>query len=652
MEAPSIFNSAPSVETPPASANSGHSGEAPPASTQTLIETLLQSQARLEARFAALSQNLEQHREELEDFIEDNFKALFLRVELLAELTTQVRNRSSSEEQRRKAVARGKLSPETASILGAYGFMRPSETPQVQLPGSSGESESHSSDSQAKNPRSDTSSPSAGLQRGYASDLPIPRPRHRRHKPKQVLSASPELHAVVPADHSPYLPLDIAQRRHSSPVAHSPLSDAASVLPNSACVPHDGSTKNVAAAAAPPENEESSEEFTASGSLKAMIRTNDADLLNDAMMAQHQSVREGSSLAQKYAMEDLDDLKVAPWTKVVFRLGFAAMRVVGIEPWRPKQPWSCLNYMFRCWWMLANVLFLTSSVIKILRLEFPHISRGSDWLFVDIVLGLSTFLVLPSMGLRPSTLRELQNNTDVLFNIAREKRFEKMWKMHVSKDFVAVIILWCAAVAERMRHTFSHEFGVLDSVHICLFAMSSFTQASITHAIVLRARCLNCILERFLIDTATGQHKRRTELYWKARAALLRRLSIVMERCILLMVSTGTLIAFFLLLDIHSGHRTAVVAPGLLLLYSLAMIWVVAGVTDTCQRMPPVISSLTARRWHGRDALHLVQAISASEAGIYVYDTKVSKSMIVKFVYVTGIALFGISTNILELRFI
>lgn len=275
----------------------------------------------------------------------------------------------------------------------------------------------------------------------------------------------------------------------------------------------------------------------------------------------------------------------------------------------------------------------------------PEVAR----LFVDVILGLSSLLVIPALGVSKRALDELQGNTESLRTFALKRSFQTDWYRLMSWDFACFMIALAVAWSERIRHSWAGGTIHLGRIHLVLFLASSFTQTFAVYSIMCTARGLKCLVDRFLVQLAISQRYVKFEIQWKVRAALMRRLSSGLEWNFMSLGFTATMAVLFGILDVSNGSRLQLIPSCIIFGCVPFMAWSTAGVTEACQKVPPTINALTHSQVNPGARL-LLQSVQMSEAGVNIGGTRLSKGIVIKSFYFTCMAVFGISTNLFDLK--
>eukprot|EP00930_Biecheleria_cincta_P049874 TRINITY_DN35076_c0_g1_i1.p1 TRINITY_DN35076_c0_g1~~TRINITY_DN35076_c0_g1_i1.p1 ORF type:complete len:697 (+),score=100.79 TRINITY_DN35076_c0_g1_i1:93-2183(+) len=615
------------------------------------------AQDKLDVTVERLLLRMHTHKEQIDRTLEMRFSEVLHALDMMAELVIQMRHRPHSRPT--KKIEKGKLSPQAAEILSAYGFRghNPCESPLVGSDDSPGTGSDCSSRKQPANGRSSrTISGNMSLTSGEIIFRCNPRSRQSRSRMKQVLPSTPDLQEDLHDEPD--------ERKRSSPFAQecgTPMSDVQSILPQS-----------------PKEPRLSSGAIENSHSLGEVLRQNDRRLVEAAHLERDRASssdeeettpdngKEATTSGNKYQKslkkvpEDKAEAVCPYWASLGVWLGSICLRVAGFESWTCASKWNCENRAWRCVPFVLNLLFLASSLVRIIGFGCwenqllgaePVSCDGSEVarLFVDVILGLGSCLVLPSAGFSKFALDDLQANIQSLRTFASRRHFHVVWYQLMSWDFFCFTIALVAAWLERMRGSVAEGTMHREKLHLVLFMISSFTVIFAAYSLQCTSRGLKCMVDKFLVQLATSKQYVSFEIRWKVRAALMRRLSSGLEWTFMALGMTATMAVLFGIIDVSNGYRMQLVPPFIVFGCVPCIGWCTAGVTDACQKVPPTINALTHSEVnHG--ARLLLQSVQASEAGIYIGGTRLSKGVVIKLFYFTSMAVFGISTNLFDLK--
>jgi len=140
---------------------------------------------------------------------------------------------------------------------------------------------------------------------------------------------------------------------------------------------------------------------------------------------------------------------------------------------------------------------------------------------------------------------------------------------------------------------------------------------------------------------------------WNVLQAILRKSSSTIELAFVALLCAVIFYLPLLTVDIFafSGFRDSLPAlvPGLVACIGIVrLFFLAAAITDKCTRIPPLMNSLSFGVGTERYRQYIVDYITNSAAGFYVFDVRLSTEMLLKFIYIWGVIAFGLSTQLIS----
>mmetsp|Transcript_18677 Transcript_18677/g.32752 ORF Transcript_18677/g.32752 Transcript_18677/m.32752 type:complete len:873 (+) Transcript_18677:75-2693(+) len=341
------------------------------------------------------------------------------------------------------------------------------------------------------------------------------------------------------------------------------------------------------------------------------------------------------------------------WAERSFKTALRTLKLFGVF----VEEWSWPVVVYRILLVALMTLSFTRCILAISGVAIFSHQHAEDSIlqldgdagvihWMELAIAGGACLALPSIGMRKKVLEDNIRITEALRSAAAKCNFASSWAWQVGQDFGVLVLVWLSALS---LHILSQDFttwhGILQTVQFAVFAGTISTAA---FSSLLWLRGLQCMVDSFLIGLARSQNVPKSERAWKWMSALMRRMSSLNQLCLTLLAGTAALSAASILMDAANGHRADLLPYVILIMYVPSVLWNSATLTDACKRVPPVVSSLCSHRVLDKDTLYLVQLIHMSEAGLYVYDTQLTRGIVQKFVYFTVVALCFTATNIFE----
>eukprot|EP00441_Pelagodinium_beii_P031892 CAMPEP_0197626732 /NCGR_PEP_ID=MMETSP1338-20131121/5563_1 /TAXON_ID=43686 ORGANISM="Pelagodinium beii, Strain RCC1491" /NCGR_SAMPLE_ID=MMETSP1338 /ASSEMBLY_ACC=CAM_ASM_000754 /LENGTH=855 /DNA_ID=CAMNT_0043197287 /DNA_START=66 /DNA_END=2633 /DNA_ORIENTATION=- len=351
----------------------------------------------------------------------------------------------------------------------------------------------------------------------------------------------------------------------------------------------------------------------------------------------------------------LKDSDLPWWAKRSFKMALQTLKVFGVF----AEEWTWLAVAYRSVIIALNMLSFASCIggmtgfvelvgghadYSLLQQPLNSAARHTRWM--ELVISAGACFALPSTGITKKALDDNIKITEALQAAARMRKFGSNWARQVGQDFLVFLLVLISALTLRVLSSdFTSWYCIM---RLVLFTLSAGTIAAAAFGSLFWSRGLQCMIDSFLICLAHGSSVARSERSWKWMSALMRRMSSLNQLCLTLLAGTAALSAASILMDAANGHRADLLPYVILIMYVPSVLWNSATLTDACKRVPPVVSSLCSHRVLDKDTLYLVQLIHMSEAGLYVYDTQLTRGIVQKFVYFTVVALCFTATNIFE----
>eukprot|EP00931_Biecheleriopsis_adriatica_P000243 TRINITY_DN10025_c0_g2_i1.p1 TRINITY_DN10025_c0_g2~~TRINITY_DN10025_c0_g2_i1.p1 ORF type:complete len:697 (+),score=118.94 TRINITY_DN10025_c0_g2_i1:41-2092(+) len=609
-----------------------------------------------------LQTKIQEDKTSVSELIEGSMYNMCTRMETMAELITKCRPKSG----RARGLVKGCMSPDSAMILKSYGYNVPDQA--VVTTGSSPISP------QADSAAASSSESNSGGNGSGGTDSDSAQP-----------SLSPSERIVLHSAGSRRLSSGRRRPRsqQNTPVEGSVMASDCSTLrqsPNMNGLDEDAPRSNSR------RSNGAGNALTNSSSLQRLQRMNDEHFVQLAVEdcsddrspaslptpAEQPTAAEGVRSGRQVHPETFDSLDLkSPDPKCTqssehssecsfarwgFNLSRFICQTVGLQPFRSTSGWNRTEQVYRLLSVLLAAAFLTSSVLQLVKITHPDLTAlgepgRSHATVMDIVIGAGSCFVTPLLGLLQRSLNRAQANLDSLWRMALRRHFEENWFKMTSKDVAVLVLMWSLLLSERVYTALLLE-TTHDKIHCVLFMLVFFHLSGAAFHMLFWCRGLCCLVDNFLVNLAKGTPAASLEKSWKIRVALMRRISRGFEACFSLLCLTALLSCLALLFDIANGVQTLNLLPRVcVVLYLPLTFWQSASVTDYCSKAPATANSLIRHRDHGTDSFNVVQFIHASEAGIYIYDTRLTKGMVLKFIYFTVVALFSICTNLFDFKF-
>eukprot|EP00747_Dinoflagellata_sp_TGD_P063643 gnl/TRDRNA2_/TRDRNA2_153548_c2_seq1.p1 gnl/TRDRNA2_/TRDRNA2_153548_c2~~gnl/TRDRNA2_/TRDRNA2_153548_c2_seq1.p1 ORF type:complete len:591 (+),score=77.93 gnl/TRDRNA2_/TRDRNA2_153548_c2_seq1:181-1773(+) len=281
-------------------------------------------------------------------------------------------------------------------------------------------------------------------------------------------------------------------------------------------------------------------------------------------------------------------------------------------------------------------------------------------LLSDLPLALGSLFTLVSVGMLQPT-QVLGECRKLLTNYGEREGFTSRWFQQARQDAVVSVVLWIAAVSVR-AHNSSHAllapddamFGFWGALHVASFAVMSGVLMGMTVVLLYICRALGQMVDTFCCQIALQARVYHAVQSWNILQAVLRKASADVELT-LAMLSTAAFCAVLLCVSdalfdagrADGNSELLSLVPGSLVVIGIARVFFcAAAVTDKCARVPSLVNSLSFGDDLDAERQYVVEYIIHSAAGFYVFEVCLTSVMVLKFTYLCGVVVFGLSTKV------
>lgn len=280
----------------------------------------------------------------------------------------------------------------------------------------------------------------------------------------------------------------------------------------------------------------------------------------------------------------------------------------------------------------------------------------------DIPLALGGLLGLFVLGIHRNSEASLVQCLQLLRSYARHEEFDYQWLQSAHRDIAITLLLWIAAVAERIRGTRSwllfSESGadVWSILPIIGFGVSSLLIFALAFCMLYFCQAMVCAVDTFCIYTTTSptDSLKTAVPRWNLVQAMLRKASGSVQSALFVLQTTAFLWGLLALVDVYQSWQglngyTFMLIPGSFLMIGIARIFFkAADVTSRCARVPPLINAITFGPDFDPERQYVVEYILHSAAGFYLFEIRLTSDMTLKFAYLCVVAIFTLMTQILS----
>lgn len=309
------------------------------------------------------------------------------------------------------------------------------------------------------------------------------------------------------------------------------------------------------------------------------------------------------------------------------------LRLGGVLPWRWSRRWPTLAYQ------VAVLMVHAGSVVYLsweARLGFST-SLVTPFFVSDLVLAVGSALSLFITGML--TGRTMHASLTILEEAGIEQHFQRSLTYAHACDALVTFVVWLAFLSERLGivYALSKEPCQGELLHFAAVLLSSGQMAIVVLAILRVARGMRVLVDSFCTSFAVASHMGYSAAVesWNLLQATVRMTSSAAEWGFVVVQSTLVLLILATVFDVHTlpGTEWALTSSGLLILGMCQILLAAAAVTDACVRVPQLVNSTTLTD----DPLdperkYLVDYITASSAGFYIFNVRVGSAITIKVV--------------------
>lgn len=346
-------------------------------------------------------------------------------------------------------------------------------------------------------------------------------------------------------------------------------------------------------------------------------------------------------------------LQCLPW--IIFRL-------CGIIPWHRGNA-------------LSNVYSLMSLLLAIAVAAYPalRIAQGKVDSTHMCILPFTVAGVLGGLSLRRSfTMQLFAQFPGPLEHYSMKHGFSTEFLRRSLSHFTLMLILWaCAALVQGVGEVLTLD-GISCStdndpwVFVC-FLIGSILFVALLYCQLHVICVLSLMVDRYCIKLFPYPTSSNDVLDWNLIQAMLRQIAGAFDFCFMItqtgayasVLLVGVQILFLERVDEERMDRDGkcdesslipfLLPPVLLALGAFVVFFKAAFVSEKCSRVAPLVNSLTFDDQD--DALdskrmNTVHFISSSGAGFYIQEVRITASMAMKLMYVTGLGAFALVTKL------
>lgn len=228
-------------------------------------------------------------------------------------------------------------------------------------------------------------------------------------------------------------------------------------------------------------------------------------------------------------------------------------------------------------------------------------------------------------------------------------RYQEWHRRQAHWDRAVFIVIWLSIVVASGFYGYIADERI--TMHVLLIAAFSGVILSLAHGMVYVCRSLSMMIDSFCCDVVGQMSPKEVAHVWNLTQAVLRKASISVEKCLLVL---GLVLAIMVpLLLVDAGILGTPSAPPPSLLPSLFvtcgilyMLFFASTITEQCSRVPSLINAISFGEGTELERQHTVDYITNSAAGFYLFGMRLTTAVVVKFIYFWVIVVMGVITKL------
>lgn len=335
-------------------------------------------------------------------------------------------------------------------------------------------------------------------------------------------------------------------------------------------------------------------------------------------------------------------------SSVVDKASYCLLRLGGVLPWSSTHFWPSVAYQWLAF--LLHVGLLIGFAVSVRHGK----SRGA-LIYGDLVMASGTVLGLVAVGV-PRGSGHLHRIIQKLQEVMEEQGFCSVLEPSNALDFLVTFTVWAAFMGDRIGSVFaasSQSLGQLSQeevLRIVAVGVSSAELCLLVTVVLRIIRGMAGLVDSFCTRFWSELDYTEAVGEWNKCQASVRMASSAVERCFAVLQSTMVMLALAMVFDFTqlAGTEWALTSSGLLILGLSQVLLRAASVTDACTRLPQLVNATAlAGEAVDHDRTYLVEYITASAAGFYVFNVRLAAGLGIRIVHYTGLFAITIARLVL-----
>lgn len=331
---------------------------------------------------------------------------------------------------------------------------------------------------------------------------------------------------------------------------------------------------------------------------------------------------------------------------ILDRASSGILRLAGTLPWSADYFWLSLVYQL-------SVLALHTGILGFLVAHLSSsfgASGSSPFLISDLILACGTVGGLLATGAFTGCI-ELQESLEKI----EEANSHRSVANANALDALVTFLVWLAFLSDRLASLLVLEspshLAWQEVLRYVAVIFSSGEQAVLGLLVLRMCRNMTGVVDNFCTHFCSSVDYVRGVSDWNVLQATVRTASGAVERCFAVLLSALVLQALAMVFDLRSldGAYWALSAPGILILGLSQILLRASAVTDTCVRVPQLINATNSESEEPLDSerMFLVDYITASAAGFYVFNVRFGAGIGIKVLHYSGLTALTIARLVL-----
>lgn len=329
----------------------------------------------------------------------------------------------------------------------------------------------------------------------------------------------------------------------------------------------------------------------------------------------------------------------------------AALRVGGVLPMSPRHVWPSILFQWAVLVLHTGIFGFLIFMTKV------NLSEANSMPFYagDLVLAGGSVCGLLAVGAGTGSgqfryslakLEELNDMRDFSCTVG----VANTW------DALLTLIAWLTFVSERLSSANFLANGGLaglswtEALRHGLVLCSSFQVIVLVLAVLRVTRNMESLVDGFCTSFCEGMSYVSAVPDWNNVQASLRMASGAVEWCFAILQSILVLLALAMAVDLRElcGAEWALTCSGMLILGMSQMMLRAAAVTDSCVRISQLVNATALNEIAmDQERRYLVDYITASAAGFYVFNVRLGAGFAIKVLHYTGLMAFTLARLVL-----